>query len=70
MQAQTEGHYATEHLEESGIKRGCTQTSSLKGPERAIIKHANTGTVSKLILVKLLRDGGGGVDILITLFPT
>lgn len=63
MQAQTKGHYATEHLEESGIKRGCTQTSSLKGPERAIIKHANTGTVSKVILMKLLRDGEEGVVV-------
>ena len=43
--------------------------SSLKGRERAIFDQMNIGTVSKAMLGKLLRDGGGGAHI-IRAFPS
>ena len=55
--AQSQGHHTTDHLEERGIERGSVRQSSLKGREGAVISQANTGTISKATLGKLLRDG-------------
>ena len=57
LRAQSQGHHITDRLEESDVERGSATRSSLKGRERVIINQTNIGTVSKVTLVKLLRDG-------------
>ena len=57
LRAQSQGHHTIDRLEERGVERGSTRRSSLIGRERAIVNQANIGTVSKVTLVKLLRDG-------------
>ena len=55
LRAQSQGHRTTDRLEARGVERGSARRSSLKGRERAIVSQ--TGTVSKAMLGKLLRDG-------------
>ena len=52
-----QGHHTIIRLEERGVERGSARQSSLNGQEGAIINQANTGTFSKAMLGKLLRDG-------------
>ena len=73
LRAQSQGHHATDLLEERGVERGIARRSSFKGRERAIVNQTNIGTVSKatLVLKANIRDiahrvgwgwkmGGGG----------
>ena len=55
--SRSKGHHAIDRLEERGVVRGSTGRSSLIRRERAIVNQTNIGTVSKVTLVKLLRDG-------------
>ena len=57
LRAQSQGHHTIDRLEDSGMGRGSTRRSSLKGRERAIVNQTNIGTVSKATLGKLLRVG-------------
>ena len=57
LRAQSQGHYTVDRLEEGGVKRGSGRRSSLKGSERAIVNQTNIGTVLKVTMGKLLRDG-------------
>ena len=49
--------HTIDRLEERGVERGSARRSSLKGRERAIVSQTNIGTVSKVTLGKLMRDG-------------
>ena len=57
LRAQRQGHHTIDLLEERGVEGGSAGRSSLKGRERAIVGQTNMGTVSKVMLGKLLRDG-------------
>ena len=57
LRAKCQGHHTIDHLEERGDERGSARRSSLKGQERAFVNQMNIGTVSKAMLVKLLREG-------------
>ena len=57
LRAQSQGHHTIDRLEERGVERGSARRSSFKGRERVIVNQTNTGTVSKVTLGKLLRDG-------------
>ena len=54
---QSQGHHTIDRLEERGVEKGSAGRSSLKGRETAVVSQTNTGTVSKAMLKKLLRDG-------------
>ena len=41
------------------MERGSARQSSLKGREMAIVNQMNTGTVSKAVFGKLLRERDG-----------
>ena len=56
LRAKSQGH--PDRLEERGFERGSARRSSLKGRERAVFNQTNTGTVSKAILGKRLRETG------------
>ena len=58
LRAKSQGHHTTDRLEERGFERGSARRSSLKGRERAVFNQTNTGTVSKAILGKRLRETG------------
>ena len=55
LRAQSQGHQLLTTWRQE--ERGSVRQSSLKGHGRAIISQTNTGTVSKMTLRKLLRDG-------------
>ena len=57
LRAQNQGHHTIDRLEDGGVERGSARRSSFKGPERAIVKQTNIGTVSKANVEELLRDG-------------
>ena len=57
LRAQSQGHYTVDRPEEGGMKRGSDRRSSLKGSEKAIVSQTKIGTVLKVTLGKLLRDG-------------
>ena len=57
LHTQSQGHHTIDRLEERSMERGSSRQSSLKGRERVIINQTNTGTISKAMLGKLLRDG-------------
>ena len=50
-------HHSTDHLKERGVEKGSGRHSTLQGRERSVFNQANTGTVSRATLGRLLRDG-------------
>ena len=59
LRTQNRGHHTIDRLEGWGMERGSARRSSLKGWEMAIVNHMNTGTVSKAVFWKLLRERDG-----------
>ena len=53
---QIQGYNTIDRLEETGVERGSTRRSSLKGRERVFASQTNIGTVSKATLGKLPRE--------------
>ena len=50
-------HHSIDRLREKGIRRGSARWSTLKGGSRATVNQTNIGTVSRITLRKLLKEG-------------
>ena len=55
LQTESEGHHTTDHPAERGVGR---RSASLNGRESAIDNQTNSGTISKAMLEKRLRERG------------
>ena len=52
-----EHHHSVDRLLERDVQKGSGRSSTLRGPERALINQTNIGTVSKVTLGRLLKGG-------------
>ena len=55
-------HHSIDHLKERGMEKGSCRHPTLQGRERSVFNQANIGTVSRATLGRLLRDGAGHYD--------
>ena len=50
-------HHSIDRFKERRVEKGSGRHSTLQGRERSVFNQANTGTVSRATLGRLLRDG-------------
>ena len=64
-------HHSIDPLKERGVEKGSGRHPTLQGRERSVFNQANIGTISRVTLWRVLRDGwGGGGGERIWAFPT
>ena len=52
-------HLSIDRLKERGVEKGSGRHPTLRGRERSVFNQTNIGTVSRVALERLLKDGTG-----------